>query len=112
VETLDTDCGCLPCVDRRHTLATGPTRHLYHIDNVNFARALDDFKPAPHQPQPPGDPLYVALTRCLRPFTPSVEILFPVSGILGSAAAMAALWWVGQMLFGVKAAGWRLCCSL
>lgn len=82
-----------------------PTRHLYHIDNVNFARALDDFDPALHQPQPPGDPMYVALTRCLRPFTPSVEILFPVSGILGSAAAMMALWWVGNMLFGARA-GW------
>jgi hypothetical protein len=82
-----------------------PTRHLYHIDNVNFALALDDFNPALHQPQPPGDPMYVALTRGMRPFTPRVEILFPVSGILGSAAAMAALWWVGEMLFGARA-GW------
>jgi hypothetical protein len=82
-----------------------PTRHLYHIDNVNFALALDDFNPALHQPQPPGDPMYVALTRSMRPFTPRVEILFPLSGILGSAAAMAALWWVGEMLFGARA-GW------
>ncbi len=80
-----------------------PTRHLYHIDNVNFALALDDFNPARHQPQPPGDPLYVALTRWMRPFAPSVEVLFPLSGVLGSAAAMAALWRVGEMLFGARA---------
>src|SRR5271170_6649041 len=82
-----------------------PTRHLYHIDNVNFALALDDFNLALDQPQPPGDPMYVALTRWMRPFTPGAEILFPLSGILGSAAAMAALWWVGEMLFGARA-GW------
>lgn len=82
-----------------------PTGHLYHIDNVNFALALDDFNPALDQPQPPGDPLYVALTRWMRRFAPRVEILFPLSGILGSAAAMAALWWTGEMLFGARA-GW------
>lgn len=82
-----------------------PTQHLYHIDNVNFALALDDFNPRLHQPQPPGDPMYVALTRWMRPLTPRVEILFPLSGILGSAAAMAALWWVGEMLLGARA-GW------
>jgi hypothetical protein len=80
-----------------------PTRHLYHVDNVNFALALDDFNPALHQPQPPGDPLYVALTRWMRPFVPSVEILFPVSGVIGTAAAMMALWWVGEMMFGARA---------
>src|SRR5271170_404994 len=80
-----------------------PTRHLYHIDNVNFALALDDFNLALDQPQPPGDPMYVALTRWMRPFTPGAEILFPLSGVLGSAAAMVALWWVGEMLFGARA---------
>src|SRR6266853_4976227 len=32
-----------------------PKQYLYHIDNVNFALALDDFHPPLHQPQPPGD---------------------------------------------------------
>lgn len=80
-----------------------PTRHLYHVDNVNFALALDEFNPAKHQPQPPGDPMYVALTRWMRPFVPTVELLFPLSGVLGSAAAMAALWWVGETMFGTRA---------
>src|SRR5208283_5421118 len=65
--------------------------------------ALDAFNPALDQPPPPGDPLYVALTRWMRPFVPSVEILFPLSGVLGSAAAIAALWWVAEMLFGARA---------
>jgi len=34
-----------------------PKKHLYHIDNVNFALALYDFNPALHRPQPPGDPM-------------------------------------------------------
>jgi hypothetical protein len=80
-----------------------PTRHLYHIDNVNFALALDDFNPARDQPQPPGDPLYVALTRWMRPFVPSVELLFPLSGVLGSATALAALWWAAEMMLGARA---------
>src|ERR1700674_2860009 len=76
-----------------------PKKHLYHIDNVNFARALDDFKPALHQPQPPGDPLYVALTRLLRVAAPRPEILFPLSGVLGSVLALAAMWRLGTVLF-------------
>jgi hypothetical protein len=84
-----------------------PTRHLYGATNVDFALALDDFSPARFQPPPPGDPLgaplYVALTRWMRPFVPTVELLFPVSGVLGSAAAMAALWWVAEMMFGTRA---------
>jgi hypothetical protein len=32
-------------------------KHLYHIDNVSFALALDDFNRALHRPQPPGDPM-------------------------------------------------------
>jgi hypothetical protein len=81
-----------------------PKKHLYHIDNVNFARALDDFKPALHQPQPPGDPLYVALTRLLRVAAPRPEILFPLSGVLGSVLALAAMWRLGTVLFGDAAA--------
>ena len=80
-----------------------PTRHLYHIDNVNFALALADFDPRLDQPQPPGDPVYVALTRAMHRLIPRVEILFPLSGILGSAAAAVAMWWLGEMLFGRRA---------
>jgi hypothetical protein len=76
-----------------------PKKHLYHIDNVNFALALDDFNPALHQPQPPGDPLYVALTRLLRVVAPRPEILFPLSGVLGSVVALAVMWRLGGLIF-------------
>jgi hypothetical protein len=83
-----------------------PTRHLYGVGNVDFALALDDFDPARFQPPPAGDPmgapLYVALTRWMRPFVPTVELLFPLSSVIGSAAAMAALWWVAEMMFGAR----------
>src|ERR1700731_4320817 len=68
-----------------------PKKHLYHIDNVNFALAPDDFNPVLHQPQPPGDPMYVALTKLLRVAAPRPEILFPLSGVLGSRAPSPAL---------------------
>ena len=80
-----------------------PARHLYGASNVDFALALDDFDPARFQPPPPGDPVYVALTRWMRPFVPTVELLFPLSGVIGSAAAVAALWWVAEMMFGARA---------
>ena len=77
-----------------------PKKHLYHIDNVNFALALDNFNPALHQPQPPGDPMYVALTKLLRVVAPRPEILFPLSGVLGSVLALAVMWKLGSALFG------------
>src|SRR5215831_3778706 len=70
-----------------------PKQHLFHIDNVNFALALDNFNPALHQPQPPGYPLYVGLTRLMRFVFPRPEVLFPASGILGSVGALAVVWW-------------------
>ena len=76
-----------------------PKKHLYHIDNVNFALALDNFNPALHQPQPPGDPMYVALTKLLRMAAPRPEILFPISGVLGSVLALVVMWRLGAVLF-------------
>lgn len=80
-----------------------PKQHLYHIDNVNFALALDHFNPALDQPQPPGDPMYVALTKLLRVFVPRPEILFPLSGIIGSILAIIMLWRLGSLMFGERA---------
>ena len=77
-----------------------PKTHLYHIDNVNFALALDDFNPALHRPQPPGDPMYVALAKVVEVFEPRREILFPLTGVLGSILAVAAMWMLGSALFG------------
>jgi hypothetical protein len=77
-----------------------PKKHLYHIDNVNFALALDNFNPALDQPQPPGDPMYVALTKLLRVVAPRPEILFPLSGVLGSVLALAVMWRLGAVLLG------------
>src|SRR5579864_5078089 len=77
-----------------------PKQHLYHIDNVNFALALDDFNPPLHRPQPPGDPMYVALAKVMEVIQPRREILFPLTGLLGSILAVAAIWKLGSMLWG------------
>jgi hypothetical protein len=80
-----------------------PHDHLFHIDNVNFALALKDFNPALHQPQPPGDPLYVGLAKLLHVFVPRVETLFPITGVLGSTLALVLMWRMGTRLFGSRA---------
>jgi hypothetical protein len=77
-----------------------PKKHLYHIDNVNFALALDDFNPPLHRPQPPGDPMYVALAKVVEVIEPRREILFPLTGLLGSILAVAVMWKLGSVLWG------------
>ena len=74
--------------------------HLFFFDSVNFALALDYFDPLRHQPQPPGYPLYVALTRLVRLFAPSVESVFLVAGVAGGCTASVLIFLLGRMLFG------------
>jgi hypothetical protein len=66
--------------------------HLFFFDSVNFALALDEFNPAIHQPQPPGYPMFVALTRLLHVGIARPEAVFLTAGILGAAAAAYFLW--------------------
>ncbi|MEZ5351681.1 MAG: glycosyltransferase family 39 protein [Bryobacteraceae bacterium] len=66
--------------------------HLFFFDSINFALALEEFNPALHQPQPPGYPMFVALTRLLHLGIPSPEAVFLIAGILGAAGAAYFLW--------------------
>jgi hypothetical protein len=75
-------------------------RYLITFDEINFALSLDHFNPALHQPQPPGDPLYVFLLKLLSFGIPRVETLFLVSGLLLSTAALALLWAFGEAMLG------------
>lgn len=75
-------------------------KYLYYFDSVNFALALDEFSPALHQPQPPGYPLFVGLTRLIRLVIRSPEDVFLVTGILASTAAVLLLWALGRRMFG------------
>jgi len=74
--------------------------HLFYFDSVNFALALDDFNPALHQPQPPGYPLFVLLSRLLHIVVAQPHQVFLVAGILGAAAAAWCLWRLATDMFG------------
>ena len=75
-------------------------RYLVTFDEINFALSLRHFNPALHQPQPPGDPLFVFLIKLLSFLTPHVEALFFVSGVLLSLAALVLLGAFGEDLLG------------
>ncbi len=76
------------------------TTYLATFDAANFTFALDDFSPAYHRPQPPGYPLFVALSRVLQTVIPEPEKIFPAAGILGSALAVVLLFQLGNIMFG------------
>ncbi|MGH9631002.1 MAG: glycosyltransferase family 39 protein [Bryobacteraceae bacterium] len=78
-------------------------QYLFFFDSVNFALALEQFNPGLHQPQPPGYPLFVGLTKVLHLLVPRVEDVFVVSGIIGAAVAVYLLWLLGEMMFGARA---------
>ena len=78
-------------------------KHLFYFDSVNFALALEEFAPALHQPQPPGYPLFVGLSRLVHLLVPSVELVFLLTGALGAAAAVLLLWQLGEWMFGPRA---------
>jgi len=79
--------------------------HLYFFDSVNFALALDDFSPALHQPQPPGYPLFVGLTRLIHIFVPDPQHVFLIAGLTGALAALFLIRCLGAGIF-APAAGW------
>jgi len=79
-----------------------PSR-LFDFDAANFALALDDFNPARHQPQPPGYPLYVALTRLVHFFEPDVATTFVITGVIGAAVSVLLLTILGARIYGLRA---------
>ena len=78
-------------------------KYLYDFDSANFALALTQFDPGLYRPQPPGYPLYVALTRLINVFVPDAKMVFFVSGLLGAALAVTLAWLLGDRMFGRKA---------
>jgi hypothetical protein len=77
--------------------------YLFYFDNINFALALQEFNPSLHQPQPPGYPLFVGLSRLVHTVVPGVEATFLWTGMLGATAAILLLWRLGESMFGAKA---------
>lgn len=82
--------------------ATAP-HHLYYFDSANFALALEHFDPALHQPQPPGYPLFVALTRLIHLLVARPEAVFVVAGLIAAFAAVFLVRGLAADLFGREA---------
>jgi 4-amino-4-deoxy-L-arabinose transferase-like glycosyltransferase len=75
-------------------------RYLITFDAINFALAVENFNPALHQPQPPGDPLFVWLLKLLSRAMPRVETVFLAAALLVSLAALVLVWAFGDLLTG------------
>ncbi len=73
--------------------------YLYYFDSANFALALEDFNPALHQPQPPGYPLFVGLTRFIHLMVTDSQQVMLVAGLAGGIAAVLLLVSLGMTMF-------------
>lgn len=88
-------------------VAVGLTRllalseEMWEWDEALFTAAVRDYDVAQHQPHPPGFPLFIALARFVRPFTPSdfhalqvvntiaAMFIFPLGYLLGRVIGFA-----------------------
>jgi hypothetical protein len=77
-------------------------RYLFIFDSVNFALALQNFNVGVHQPQPPGDPGFVLLSRLLHRVIPDPVDVFFSLGVLASATAAWLIAKLGDVLSGAK----------
>jgi 4-amino-4-deoxy-L-arabinose transferase-like glycosyltransferase len=75
-------------------------KYLYYFDSANFALALEKFNPALHQPQPPGYPLFVALTRVIHLWVTDPWKVLLIAGLLGACAATWMIRILANDLFG------------
>jgi len=91
---------CVYLVATRWPLAP---HYLYYFDSANFAFALENFNPALHQPQPPGYPLFVALTRLIHLFVLRPEHVFLIAGLLAACGAVVLIRLLAREIFGAPA---------
>lgn len=79
-------------------------RYLFYFDSANFALALERFNPALHQPQPPGYPLFVGLTRLIHYLIQQPQDVLLAAGLIGAVVATLLIRVLASDLFG-RAAG-------
>ena len=72
-------------------------RYLITFDEINFALSIRNFNPRMHQPQPPGDPLFVLLLKVLALAIPRIEAVFLAAGLLLSVTALWLMWKLGNL---------------
>ena len=75
------------------------TTLFYAWDSVLYARAIDHFDVSIHQPHAPGHIFYVFLSRIVNLITGDPNSAMVWVSVFFSAAAVAALYWLGTMMF-------------
>lgn len=74
------------------------------IDRVNLAYALEEFDPASHQPQPPGYPLFVVLSRLVDALVQNPHTTFQIISLGVSALSLPVLYALVRRMFSPAAA--------
>ncbi len=75
------------------------TSMLYAWDSVLYARAIDHFDVAAHQPQPPGYIFYVGLISFFNYIVGDKNAAMVLVSMISSAAAVACLYWLGRTMY-------------
>jgi hypothetical protein len=70
------------------------------IDNVNLAYAIEKFDPRVHQPQPPGYPFFVLLSKILNFVIRDPETTFLVISVLVTALCLPVIYALASRMFG------------
>lgn len=76
------------------------TNLLYAWDSVLYTRAIEHFDVTVHQPQPPGHIFYVGLVWLVNRLFGDPNAAMVWISIFFAAAAVAALYWLGRIIFG------------
>lgn len=82
----------------------GETSRYLTIDNVNLALAIDHFDPLNHQPQPPGYPFFVVLSRAVDWFIGDAWLTFLIIALSTTVLALVGTFAVTEKLFDSEAA--------
>src|SRR5437762_13165261 len=69
------------------------------IDNVNLALSLEKFDPRIHQPQPPGYPFFVALTRAVNYFVHDAARSFLIVSVSTSGLCVVMAYLLATRMF-------------
>ncbi len=77
--------------------------YLFSWDSVLYTRAIQHFDVRVHQPQPPGYIFYVGLVWLVNHFLGDPNAAMIWISVFASAAAVAAFYWLGRIMFGRQA---------
>lgn len=78
------------------------TDNLWAHDSVLYARAIERFDPAAHQPQPPGYLWYVLLVRAVAAVVGDANRAMTIVSAVAAAAAVALLYVVAARMYGER----------